>query len=191
MNRALNAALLGCSLLASSVVAPVSAVAGDRDHVSRHELRHDQRRIVHERRDVREAMREGDWREVREERRELGHAKREYRQDRRDWHVWRSYDYNRPDPYYGGYFANYYYRGGPVYRPIALGYRDRVYRGDDGRYYCRRSDGTTGLLIGAVTGGMLGNVIAPGDSKTLGTIVGAGFGGLVGRAIDRGEMRCR
>ena len=38
---------------------------------------------------------------------------------------------------------------------------DRVYRGNDGRYYCRRSDGTTGLLIGAGVGGLLGNTIAP------------------------------
>src|SRR3546814_2317523 len=35
---------------------------------------------------------------------------------------------------------------------------DRVYRGNDGRYYCKRDDGTTGLVIGAVAGGVLGNL---------------------------------
>ena len=32
------------------------------------------------------------------------------------------------------------------YRERRLGRRDRIYRGGDGRYYCRRSDGTTGLI---------------------------------------------
>ena len=34
-----------------------------------------------------------------------------------------------------------------------LGRHDQVYRGHDGRYYCRRSDGTTGTVIGAIGGG--------------------------------------
>src|SRR3546814_6735570 len=41
------------------------------------------------------------------------------------------------------------------------------------------------LIIGAVGGGVLGNIIAPGDSKTLGTIIGGGLGAVIGRAIDR------
>lgn len=68
---------------------------------------------------------------------------------------------------------------------------DRVYRGNDGRYYCRRNDGTIGLILGAVAGGLLGNVIAPGNSKTLGTLLGAGGGGAVGRSIGRDNTRCR
>src|SRR3546814_6781219 len=82
------------------------------------------------------------------------------------------YDYNRPDPRYGGYYADRYYRDDPRYRERRLSRNDRVYRGRDGRYYCRRSDGTTGLIVGGLAGGVLGNVIAPGGSETLGTIIG-------------------
>jgi hypothetical protein len=76
------------------------------------------------------------------------------------------------------------------YRPRRMGRNDRVYRGSDNRYYCKRDDGTTGLIVGGVTGGVLGNVIAPGGSKTLGTIIGAGAGALIGRAIDDGDIVC-
>lgn len=104
---------------------------------------------------------------------------------------WRYYDYNRPDPTYGGYEADRYYREDPRYRERRLSNRDRVYLGQDGRYYCRRSDGTTGLVVGAIIGGILGNQIAPGRSEVLGTILGAGVGAAAGRAIDRGDARCR
>lgn len=82
--------------------------------------------------------------------------------------------------------AQHYHAG--HYRERRLGRNDRVYRGHDGRYYCRRSDGTTGLVIGAVAGGVLGNAIG-GD--TLGTLLGAGGGALLGRSIDRSNIRCR
>lgn len=104
---------------------------------------------------------------------------------------WRRYDYSRPDPAYGGYYADRYYRDGSRYRERVLTRRDRVYRGMDDRYYCRRPDGSTGLVIGAAAGAVLGNVIARGDSRTLGTIIGATAGALLGRQIDRGEWRCR
>ncbi len=71
-----------------------------------------------------------------------------------------------------------------------LGDNDSIYRDRDGRYYCKRDDGTTGTIVGALAGGVLGNVIAPGGSKTLGTILGAGGGALAGRAIDRNDVRC-
>lgn len=101
------------------------------------------------------------------------------------------YDYNSPDPRYGGYYADRYYRNDPRYRPYRLNRNDRIYRGTDGRYYCRRSDGTTGLIIGGIAGGVLGNVIAPGGSKTLGTIIGAVAGGAAGAAIDANNVTCR
>ncbi len=72
----------------------------------------------------------------------------------------------------------------PRYRERRLARNDRIYRGQDGRYYCRRSDGTTGLLVGAAVGGLLGNIIAPGGSKTLGTLLGAAGGGVAGASID-------
>lgn len=106
---------------------------------------------------------------------------------------WSRYDYDRPDPNYGNYHADRYHRNDARrYRERRLAANERVYRGQDGRYYCRRSDGTTGLIVGAVAGGALGNVIAPGNSELVGTILGAIGGGVAGRAIDRSRgMRCR
>jgi len=74
------------------------------------------------------------------------------------------------------------------YRERRLGRDDRIYRGGDGRYYCRRNDGTTGLVIGALAGGLLGNAVG---GNTLSTLLGAGGGALLGQSIDRGNVRCR
>jgi hypothetical protein len=105
---------------------------------------------------------------------------------------WRKYDYKHFEPGQGRYDAARYYRQDDRrYKARRLGKKDRIYRGADNRYYCRRSDGTTGLIIGGLAGGALGNIIAPGDSKTLGTILGAGAGGLIGRSIDRNNVTCR
>ena len=116
------------------------------------------------------------------------------RADRRDdRRTYSRYDYNRPDPRYGNYRADRYYSAGNQYQPRRLAANDRIYRGRDNRYYCRRNDGTTGLIIGGLAGGLLGNTIAPGGSKTLGTILGGGAGALLGRSIDRdgGNVSCR
>jgi len=104
-----------------------------------------------------------------------------------------AYDWNNPDPRYNGYYADRYYRTGR-YNEYRLTDNDRIYRGSDGRYYCRRSDGTTGLIVGGVAGGVLGNVIAPGGSKTLGTVLGAIGGAAIGSAVDSSDdksVRCR
>ena len=92
-----------------------------------------------------------------------------------------------------GYEPSRYYRDGDRYQERVLASDERVYRGNDGRYYCKRSDGTTGLIIGAAGGGVLGNVIDGGRSRTVGTLIGAALGGLAGRAIERNqaEVRCR
>jgi hypothetical protein len=134
-------------------------------------------------RDVREAQR--DYR------RDVRDARKERRQAIRDWREYRNIDWDRPDPYYGRYNADRYYRDGRYYQPRRLSYNDRIYRGSNGRYYCRRDDGTTGLIIGAVGGGLLGNTVTRGDSKLLGTIIGGGAGALIGRELDRGNVRCR
>ncbi len=105
----------------------------------------------------------------------------------RDYSRYSQYDYNRPDPSYNGYYADRYYRSDRSYQQRQLSANDRVYRGKNGRYYCRRDDGTTGLIVGGVAGGVLGNVIAPGGSEVLGTILGAAAGALAGRAIDRSD----
>lgn len=102
-----------------------------------------------------------------------------------------AYDWNRPDPAYGNYYADRYYRDDRRYRERRLARGDRIYRGQDGRYYCRRSDGTTGLIVGGLAGGVLGNIIAPGGSETLGTIIGAAAGAAIGREVERDGARCR
>ena len=102
-----------------------------------------------------------------------------------------AYDYNRPDPAYGGYYADRYYRDDPSYRERRLSQNDRIYRGRDGRYYCRRNDGTTGLIIGAGVGALAGAAIDGGSSSLLGALIGGGAGALIGREIERGEVRCR
>lgn len=104
---------------------------------------------------------------------------------------WRQYDYNNADPSYGGYDASRYYQQGSTRHQRRLSQNERIYRGQDGRYYCRNSNGTTGLVIGAIAGGVIGNRIAQGDSEVLGTIIGAAGGALLGRAIDRGGSRCQ
>ena len=68
---------------------------------------------------------------------------------------------------------------------------DRVWQGRDGRYYCERDNGTTGLIIGAAGGALLGRTIDTRGDRTVGTLVGGVLGGLLGREIDRGEARCR
>ena len=112
--------------------------------------------------------------------------------DRGSYSQYGNYDYDRPDPRHNGYYADNYYRTDRRYRERVLSDNDRIYRGRDGRYYCRRSDGTTGLIIGGIAGGLAGNIIAPGDSKTLGTVLGAIGGAAIGAAVDSGgRARCR
>jgi uncharacterized protein YcfJ len=84
-----------------------------------------------------------------------------------------------------------YDRYGRYREPRALSRRDRVWRGRDGRYYCKRDNGTTGLIVGGAVGALLGREIAGRGERTLGTIIGAAGGGLLGREIDRGKMKCR
>lgn len=105
------------------------------------------------------------------------------------------YDYDRPDPAYNGYDASRYYRDDRRrYSERRLSYNDRVYRGSDGRYYCRHNDGTTGLVVGGLAGGALGAAIAPGGSGVLGALIGGVGGALAGKAIDKDstrDARCR
>ena len=90
----------------------------------------------------------------------------------------------------GVWYADKHYRSGRYYPDRVLTYNDTIYRGGDGRYYCRRSDGTAGLIIGAAVGGLIGHELARGSSRTVGTIIGAGTGALLGREIDRGQLHC-
>ena len=74
--------------------------------------------------------------------------------------------------------------GEPVYR------NTQVWRGNDGRTYCRKKNGTTGLIIGGAAGALLGREVDGGRNRTLGTILGAAAGALLGKEID-GGTRCR
>ena len=107
----------------------------------------------------------------------------EHRGKRKGWQRGRGnpHRYDRGHSY--GYRDRDY--GQPVYRDT------RVWRGRDGRYYCRKEDGTTGLLIGAAVGGLIGNELAGRGDKTLGAILGAAGGAILGRSIDRSNSRCR
>jgi hypothetical protein len=89
--------------------------------------------------------------------------------DNRQWDASKSYD-------------------GRSHHDRQLSREDYVHRGSDGRYYCRRSDGSTGLVVGALGGAALGGIIG-GDA--LGALVGAAGGAVLGTSIDRGQVHCR
>lgn len=85
-----------------------------------------------------------------------------------------------------------YYREDSRYEERRLSADDEVYRGSDGRYYCRRSDGTTGLVIGAGVGALAGRVVDTRGDRTPGTLIGGVLGALIGRQVERSQdLRCR
>ncbi|HEY0014115.1 MAG TPA: glycine zipper 2TM domain-containing protein [Allosphingosinicella sp.] len=68
-----------------------------------------------------------------------------------------------------------------------------TWRGRDGRLRCRRSNGTTGLIVGGAAGALVGREIAGRGNRTIGAVVGGAAGALVGREVQRGRSarRCR
>jgi hypothetical protein len=66
----------------------------------------------------------------------------------------------------------------------------REWRGRDGRTYCRKSDGTTGLIVGGVGGALVGRAVDTDGSRATGTILGAAAGALIGKEVDS-KRRCR
>ncbi|GHH26732.1 hypothetical protein GCM10008023_41690 [Sphingomonas glacialis] len=77
------------------------------------------------------------------------------------------------------------------------GYTDRDDYPQQQNYYQgeRCKSGTTGAILGAVAGGLLGREIGRGGQydrpSTTGLILGAGGGALAGRAIERSGNDCR
>lgn len=91
---------------------------------------------------------------------------------------------DRYDRYQDGRYRDYY-RDGRGYRT------SRAYYGRDGYAYRCRSNGTTGTILGAIVGGLLGDAaVGRRGDGTAGAIVGGGVGALAGRAIERNGSRC-
>ena len=71
----------------------------------------------------------------------------------------------------------------------------REWRGRDGRRYCRKPNGTTGLVVGGVAGALVGRSIDTRGDRAAGTLLGAAAGALAGREIERSSgnnrRRCR
>ena len=71
-------------------------------------------------------------------------------------------------------------------------YHGQVWRGSDGRTYCRKPSGTTGLVVGGAAGALLGREIDNKGDRTAGTVLGAAVGALLGRHVQRNVVsRCR
>ena len=69
-------------------------------------------------------------------------------------------------------------------------YSGPTWRGNDGRMYCRKRDGTTGLIVGAAAGALVGRAIDRHGDRTTGTVVGGVAGALIGREVER-SSRCQ
>lgn len=115
------------------------------------------------------------------------------RRDGDDYRYGSGYGSDGRDPYATDYDASRYYRDDPRYQERRLGSNDEVYRGSDGRYYCKRDDGTTGLIVGGAGGALLGNLLDGGRHRTGGTLIGGALGALLGRTVQQNQtdVRCR
>lgn len=106
------------------------------------------------------------------------------------------YDSRYGNGYYGnrygnGYYGNGYYGNGYYGNRYGNGYGNRSYYGRNSYAYRCRGNGTTGTVLGAIVGGLLGDAaVGRHGDGTAGAIVGAGVGALAGRAIDRADDRC-
>ena len=64
-------------------------------------------------------------------------------------------------------------------------YHGRIDRGTDGRSYCQRPSGTTGLIVGGAAGVLAGRALDKSGDRTTGTVLGAALGALLGRHVER------
>lgn len=108
-------------------------------------------------------------------------------------HTESAWEHSKKDRrYYRGAPPRNYYSAQPRrYYGEPVNYRTRAWRGNDGRYYCKKENGTTGLLIGGAAGALAGHQIAGSGDRTLGALLGAAGGALLGRAIDLSDSSCR
>ena len=70
-------------------------------------------------------------------------------------------------------------------------YHGRTWQDNQGRTRCKRSNGTTGLIVGAAGGALIGRAIDTRGERTTGTVVGAAAGALLGRHVERKRSRTR
>jgi hypothetical protein len=71
-------------------------------------------------------------------------------------------------------------------------YQGRTWHDSQGRLRCKRSNGTTGLIVGAAGGALIGRAIDTRGERTTGTVIGAAAGALLGRHVERNRrVRCR
>ena len=70
-------------------------------------------------------------------------------------------------------------------------YQGKTWRDSRGRLRCKRPNGTTGLIVGAAGGALIGRAIDTRGERATGTIVGAAAGALLGRQVERSRVRCR
>ena len=71
-------------------------------------------------------------------------------------------------------------------------YKGRTWQDNQGRTRCRRSNGTTGMIVGAAGGALIGRAIDTRGERTTGTVIGAAAGALLGRQVERSRrVRCR
>ena len=70
-------------------------------------------------------------------------------------------------------------------------YHGQTWRDSQGRLRCKRSNGTTGLIVGAAGGALVGRAIDTRGERATGTILGAAAGALIGREVQRSRSRCR
>jgi hypothetical protein len=78
----------------------------------------------------------------------------------------------------------------PAAPAAAKDHQYREWRGKDGRMYCRKSDGTVGLVVGAAGGALVGRAVDTRGERATGTILGAAAGALIGRELAS-KRRCR
>ena len=84
----------------------------------------------------------------------------------------------------------------PVAMAVPADAHSRYYNGKTwydgkGRLRCKRSNGTTGLIVGAAGGALVGRAIDTRGERATGTIIGAAAGALLGREVDRSRKRYR
>ena len=70
-------------------------------------------------------------------------------------------------------------------------YKGKTWRDSQGRLRCKRPNGTTGLIVGAAGGALIGRAIDTRGERATGTILGAAAGALLGRQVERGRAKCR